>query len=104
MKWVLTGLGVVFFFMMGAAILKCLFPNMGLLKWLAIGYGSSCVLAIVIFVVFRLMGKSAEGYSITRKLLGGLQSFVPLMLYIPAAILIRQPNKMHHHGNDSSKV
>jgi hypothetical protein len=103
MKWLLTGLGMLFFFVMSAAVLKMLFPNSSMLKWLAFGYGATTALAILIFVLFHLMGKSAEGYAITRKLLGGLQSFVPMMLYVPAAILIRQPKNLNNHENDLSE-
>jgi len=103
MKWLLTGLGMLFFFVMSAATLKMLSPNSSMLKWLAFGYGATTALAILIFVLFHLMSKTAEGYAITRKLLGGLQSFVPMMLYVPAAILIRQPKTLNNHENDLSE-
>ena len=104
MKWVLTGAGMVFFFVMIAAILQQLFPDLGMLKWVAMGFGGVCILSAIAFIFFRMLGKSAEGYAITRKLLGALQSFVPLMLYIPAAILLGQSNRMNHHEHDSSKI
>lgn len=93
MKWILTGLGIIFFYLVGAAILKLLFPEWRALRLWFAGYALAVAAAVIIFLLFKMIGHPGHGYAISRKVLGGLQSFVPLMLYIPAGFLLKQKFK-----------
>lgn len=94
MKWILTGAGVLFFLIMSAAILHLLFPEWSALRLLLVGYALAFAVAVLLYLGFKMIGHAGQGYAISRKILGALQSFVPLMLYIPAGFLLKQ--KMKH--------
>lgn len=88
LKW---GLAFVFL-LINAALVLAAFSlwvgsrafNMPIL-WVYLGF---LILAIAVFGLSRFLGYGLEGYGFARKILGALQSPVPLMLLVPAHSLL----------------
>jgi hypothetical protein len=58
--------------------------------WVYLGF---LVLAVAVFGVSKLAGCGIEGYGFARKILGALQSPVPLMMLVPAHSLLIKHTK-----------
>lgn len=59
-----------------------------LTRSIVVAYLAFLLLAVAVYGVARLAGHAAEGYGFARKILGALQSPVPLMILIPAYSLL----------------
>jgi hypothetical protein len=88
LKWI----AALAFLVLNAAIVIKAFSlwtgSKALTKQIVLAYVGFLFVAIAVYGISRLLGHSAEGYGFARKILGALQSPVPLMILIPAYSLL----------------
>jgi len=86
-KWILTPLFAVVFWWVNSSVLVILFKDRNWRKWLAIAYALLFGLGFSIYVVGKFAGIPEATYAVSRKITGGLQSLIPLMIMVPARYL-----------------
>ncbi len=90
LKWVNTFLFIIVHLVLNSLILFFLFKDSTLLKILGGSYVLFALLAIVIYAVGKLTGFSQPGYNVARKIVGALQSQVPIMLFVSGYYLLKK--------------
>lgn len=90
LKWALTIGFTVAFLALSLLSFKYIMKDPGGMKWLLIGYTSAFVISGIIYVLGKLIGEPQLGYTLSRVVMGALQSPFPLMLMIPARMLARR--------------
>lgn len=90
LKWVVTVLGTGFFFIINLSIVWLYTRSRLLVKWSGLAYVGLFLLSFVIFLVGKWTHTLDQAYGISRKIAGGLQSLVPLMIIVPGWWLWRQ--------------
>jgi hypothetical protein len=83
-KWIWTLIATMVFLFFNGCILYLLYRERILLRWLIFAYSGAFALALVIFACGKIVGHQDEFYAISRKVMGALQSLVPVMIFIPA--------------------
>jgi hypothetical protein len=86
LKWVLTIVFTLVHLLLALAIFQLWFGERKYLHWIIMFYGVVFVLAGAIFVFGKLTGTHDATYQVTRKLMGALQSAVPVMVFFPVVI------------------
>jgi hypothetical protein len=86
LKWVITFLSLVLFFMLNKLLLATFDHAQVFWKPLWMGYVGILGLAFAIFFIGRWAGIASASYSVAREMLGGLQSIVPTMIIYPLHI------------------
>ncbi len=92
LKWGVTVFFVVVFMFINAFVMKWFTGQTIYFKrtiWL---YVLFFLLAFSIYGIGKITGTSVQAYGVSREIVGGLQSLVPLMILIPASWLL-----MHHN-------
>jgi hypothetical protein len=87
LKWTVTLVFSLLFFILNLALLTILNPAVASLKmliWCCVGVA---VLAFGIYATGVLFSEHVHFYAISRKLMGALQSLVPVMVIWPASRL-----------------
>lgn len=86
-KW---GLALFFLIVNGAMVILCFnwwVGNTNLTKTIIAMYFLFLILAVLVYLATKMVGLEHKGYGFARKILGALQSPVPLMILIPAYTL-----------------
>ncbi len=89
LKWGLTIAYTCLFLVLSIISLKYILLDKEGVKWLLIGYAGAFILAGAIYVLGKLFEEPQLGYTLSRVVMGALQSPFPLMLMIPARMLAR---------------
>ncbi len=89
LKWGLTIAYTCSFLVLSIISLKYILLDKEGVKWLLIGYAGAFILAGAIYVLGKLFEEPQLGYTLSRVVMGALQSPFPLMLMIPARMLAR---------------
>jgi hypothetical protein len=87
LKWTVTLVFSLLFFILNLALLTILNPAVAPLKMLIWCYVGVAVLAFGIYATGVLFSEHVHFYAISRKLMGALQSLVPVMVIWPASRL-----------------
>lgn len=93
LKWVITLLFVVAFMFINAWLIMWWTNERLYFKWTLRLYLFFFILSFAIYVGGLLTGTLPQAYGVSRKLVGGLQSLVPLMILLPASWLLRNQSK-----------
>lgn len=80
LKWVLTVVFVVVFFLLNRKALSWIIEDSRYKKWLLMTYTLTFISALAIFSLGTLFGYQDLFYNISRKMVGALQSPVPAMM------------------------
>ncbi len=83
-KWTLAILFATIYLILNSTIIRLVTGNNITVLWMRYLYIIFLGLALVIFLVGKLTPYSESTYIMSRKILGGLQSLVPLMFMVPA--------------------
>lgn len=83
LKWVITFVFITVFFFINAYILNTIIGQSTFFKWTVYFYLIFFSISIIIFVFGKAAGFSEITYPISRKIAGGLQSLVPIMILLP---------------------
>lgn len=92
LKWLLTVVFTIVYLIINLLLIKRITESAVTSKWMLIFYIVLFVLAFAIFLIGKMIGFSEETYSISRKIVGALQSLIPLMILVPTFWLSK---KMH---------
>ena len=93
LKWVLALVFIGVFFLFNSAILHLWFNDKSLLKFLLLAYLVLSVLSIAFFGFGKMVGDPLAGYGVARKILGALQSLIPVMILFPAVLIFESSKK-----------
>ncbi len=83
-KWALAISFVVVYLILNSIIIRLATGNRAAMLWIGYLYIVFFGLALIIFLVGKLTPYSESTYIMSREILGGLQSLVPLMFMAPA--------------------
>jgi hypothetical protein len=89
-KWILTLLYMAMHLLLSSFALKQVFGLHGQRRWLLAIYALGFVIAGVSYVAGKHLGQAELGYTLSRVIMGALQSPFPLMLMIPALMLDKE--------------
>lgn len=98
MKWIVTGVFLLVFFLINAAVLRVFFGSFRTVKWLAYLYVALIALAVAVFFIGHMSGWEKQGYAISRKITGALQSLIPVMIFVPALWLLKTERIYEKNG------
>ncbi|NND94325.1 MAG: hypothetical protein HKN45_05625 [Flavobacteriales bacterium] len=87
LKWILTVLFALTFFLLSFISFKVILLDSQGARWISILYVVGVITAGITFVGGRILGDPLTGYTLSRVIMGALQSPFPLMLMIPARML-----------------
>lgn len=82
-KWIITVFFVSVFMFINASLLYAVTQSKPLRRWTFILYAVFFSISFLVYVFGAFTGSSAQAYGISRKVVGGLQSLVPLMILLP---------------------
>jgi hypothetical protein len=92
LKWAVTVVSLLVFFIINASLLWLLEGNRQVLPRLALTYLMFTVLAFAIYALGKLISMPDQTYAISRRITGALQSLVPVMIFWPFLRLSKQNN------------
>jgi hypothetical protein len=92
LKWAVTVVSLLVFFVINASLLWLLEGNRQVLQRLALTYLIFTALAFAIYALGKLILMPHQTYAITRRITGALQSLVPVMIFWPFLRLSKQNN------------
>jgi hypothetical protein len=84
LKWAVTLVFSLMFFLLNMTLLSLLNPAVSSVKMLLWFYVGVAALAFSIYLIGLLFSEHIHFYAISRKLMGALQSLVPVMIIGPA--------------------
>jgi hypothetical protein len=90
LKWVVTVVFVTLFMVINTMLLFMTTRRREVIRWTLWLYLFFFVLSFGVYLFGWFTGTLEQAYGISRKIVGGLQSMVPLMLLLPATWLMRQ--------------
>ncbi|MBX7050596.1 MAG: hypothetical protein K1X54_01030 [Flavobacteriales bacterium] len=82
-KWVITVFFVALFMILNSTIIFLVTSNTSLRKWTIRLYIAFFLLSFLVYIFGVITGSGTQAYGISRKVVGGLQSLVPLMILLP---------------------
>lgn len=97
LKWGGTVLFTALFLFLNLAVFRLLTGERKLERWIIIGYVILFLFSFFFFFVGKLTPFPGSFYSVSRKIVGALQSPVPLMLIYPAWVLYKTMIKEKSH-------
>jgi hypothetical protein len=83
LKWLLTLLAIALFYIINKSLIATFDTKRLFLKPLWVSYLSIAGFSFLFFMVGRLVGFPKEAYAVSREIIGGLQSLVPVMIVYP---------------------
>jgi|JI10StandDraft_1071094.scaffolds.fasta_scaffold06624_6 hypothetical protein len=96
LKWIATLVFIVVFMFINASIITWFTEDKLYFKRTLWMYAGFFMLALLIYMAGKFTGTSLQAYGVSREIVGGLQSLVPLMILIPASWLHK-----HEHFFDT---
>ncbi|HKC69425.1 MAG TPA: hypothetical protein VKG26_14415 [Bacteroidia bacterium] len=91
-KWFITPVFACLFWFLQKHLLRIVFNEKKVVKWLGVLYLSLFLLAGIFFVAGWALGDVNKGYVFSRLFMGILQSPIACMILIPIAYLYKQSN------------
>jgi hypothetical protein len=92
LKWVLTLVFVLVYFAFNTILIYWISGENQLVRWMIALYIAAFAFALLLYLSGKLVGSVQQVYPVSRKVVGALQSLVPLMILVPAFWLSRQWN------------
>jgi len=96
LKWVNTIVFIGIFLLLNMIILRLATGTKKEAQWMLYFYLVFFVAAILIFAIGKVIGKPERTYMVSRKIVGALQSLVPLMILLPAILAAKKLNEKKH--------
>lgn len=90
LKWTVAILFAAVFMAINIGVIWFITKNKSYTKWVLIFYAALFILSFAIFLFGKITGTSERAYAVSREILGGLQSIVPLMVLVPAIWLSKK--------------
>ncbi|NNK79907.1 MAG: hypothetical protein HKO93_00290 [Flavobacteriales bacterium] len=88
LKWALTVLFAIAFFILSFISFKYILDDSQGARWMSILYLAGVITSGVMYIGGKVLGDPLTGYTLSRVIMGALQSPFPLMLMIPARMLV----------------
>jgi hypothetical protein len=92
LKWALTIVFVLIYFVFNSILIYWISGEKQHVRWMIALYIAAFLFALILYLVAMLIGSVKEVYPVSRKVVGALQSLVPLMILVPAFWLSQQWN------------
>ena len=83
LKWICTAAYTIAFYLIGRYFIKNILNSKEGTKWYGHSYLFFILMAAIFFFIGWASGNSKIGYSLSRSLMGALQSPIPLLIFIP---------------------
>jgi len=84
LKWINTVVFTALFLVLNGAVIQLITRDVKMVRHLVLAYAVSFAAAFALYAIGIATGYALELYAVSRKLIGALQSMVPLMIFIPA--------------------
>jgi hypothetical protein len=85
LKWVVTGFFLMWFLVLNMFLLETLSVHKDIVRLLPRVYGALIFLVIILFAFGAIAGLQQQAYTLSRKILGALQSVIPVLIIWPAS-------------------
>ena len=92
LKWVVTGFFLLWFLLLNTFLLKTLLVPHDVVRYVPLIYGALIVLALLLFAIGAFTGHQQNAYTLSRRIMGALQSVIPVLIIWPASRIA------HHSG------
>jgi hypothetical protein len=87
LKWGVTGFFLIWFLLVNVFLLRVLNVHNQVLRFLPWIYGALILLSILLFVSGAITGLQQSAYTLSRKIMGALQSVIPALILWPASMI-----------------
>jgi len=95
LKWGVTCCAILIFFSINHLLIRTFDRPRLFFRPLWMGYLSVTSFSFLFFVLGRILGFPKEAYSVSREIIGGLQSMVPVMIIFPLHLFISKQSSNH---------
>ena len=85
LKWVVTGFFLMWFLVINRWLLMALNVNREVLRFLPWIYGALVLLSLILFATGAITGFQQSAYTLSRRIMGALQSVIPILIIWPAS-------------------
>jgi hypothetical protein len=92
LKWAVTGFFLLWFLLLNTFLLKALSVPDDLTRYLPWVYGILIAVALVVYALAAFSGFQQSAYTLSRRIMGALQSVIPALIIWPASRIA------HHSG------
>ena len=92
LKWAVTGFFLLWFLLLNTFLLKALSVPDDLIRYLPWVYGILIAVALLIYALAAFSGFQQSAYTLSRRIMGALQSVIPALIIWPASRIA------HHSG------
>ena len=92
LKWAVTGFFLLWFLLLNTFLLKALSVPDDLIRYLPWVYGILIAVALLIYALAAFSGFQQSAYTLSRRIMGALQSVIPTLIIWPASRIA------HHSG------
>ena len=85
LKWAVTGFFLLWFLLLNTFLLKALSVPDDLIRYLPWVYGILIAVALLIYALAAFSGFQQSAYTLSRRIMGALQSVIPALIIWPAS-------------------
>jgi hypothetical protein len=103
LKWGFTFLFVVVFLVLNLLVIYQIDNSPQLKQWTIALYIGFFLLSFAVYLIGKATGHQEEAYAISRKIVGALQSVVPLMLILPGWWIFKRGVFINEFSNDKTE-
>ena len=92
LKWAITGFFLLWFLALNIMLLKALSASNEIIRYLPLIYGSLIVISLILYGAGSILGQQQIAYALSRRVMGALQSVIPVLIIWPASWLWNRSN------------
>jgi hypothetical protein len=92
LKWGVTGFFLLWFLILNILLLKTLTVSHEIIRYIPLLYVFLIVMSLVFYGVGSISGQHQIAYTISRRVMGALQSVIPVLILWPASRLWNRSN------------
>lgn len=85
LKWAVTGFFLLWFLLLNTFLLRALFVPKDVVRFLPWVYGTLIAVALLIYAFAAVSGFQQSAYTLSRRIMGALQSVIPVLVIWPAS-------------------
>ena len=90
LKWILTIGYTLAFYIIGRFVIKNIIVSTEGVKWYTYTYLFFICIAALFYLTGYAFGNATSGYSLSRSVMGALQSPIPLLIFLPFLLLKKE--------------
>jgi hypothetical protein len=93
LKWGVTGFFLLWFLMLNILLLRTLSISDEITRYIPLLYGSLILISLILYGAGSISGQHQIAYTLSRRVMGALQSVIPVLIIWPASRLWNRSKK-----------